>query len=98
MKKYNEFLNEHKYVTPEANIYDFFENLGVEVNIIKADNQTLIVEFMQDIDDKVEWWISFLSLLTEHEYTKGVIDKNRYLSYKDFGIINVPDGYNSFSD
>lgn len=98
MKKFNEFLNEHTYVSPEANIYDFCENLGVEVNIIKADNQTLVVEFMQNIDTEVKWWNSFLSLLEDFGYTKGSIDKNRYLSYKDFGIINVPDGYNSFSD
>jgi len=98
MIKYNQFINENKYVTPEANIYDFLENVGVDANIIKEDNQTLIVEFMKNIDNKVEWWGDFIGLLAEHEYTKGVIDKNRYLSYKDFGIINVPDGYNSFSD
>lgn len=98
MKKYKEFLKEHTYVTPEANIYEFFENIGIEVNIIKEDNQTLIVEFKENIDNKVEWWSEFLSLLSDFEYVKGVIDKNRYLSYKDGGIINVPDGYNNFYD
>ena len=89
-----DFLHE-KYNTLQANLYEFFENLGLVLNIIENDRQTLELELLETITKKEEWWPEFQNLVIAAGYDI-YLEKNKILLVKDLGPIYIPNEYNTF--
>jgi len=88
-------FEQYKYQTIDENIYDFFKNLNIDVNIIHNDKQTIIIETKQDVKNS-KWIKELKQLLEEFDYDNIYINKYKILITKSLGILYTPDSYNSF--
>ena len=93
--KYEDYITE-RYNTLKANIFEFFEDLGIEVEIQIPDKQTMKLEFNSKIDKKPEWLDDFSKLTTGDGYDQIYIENNILMLSRSLGLFYIPNEYNSF--
>ena len=99
--KFSTYLKENwsaPYVTFKGNLYDYFENLGIEVNIIQEDRQTLQLEFDKKLTGKEDWLSELCSFCIENDYDKFFIEGNVLNLSSSLGVIYKPNEYQQFDD
>ena len=98
--KFNHFINESwipPYVSLKSNLYNFFENLGIDIQLYE-ENQLITIEFNFEITDKESWFESFIELCNSESYDKYYIKKNVISIYRSLGIWRQPNEYIQFDD
>jgi len=95
--KFNQFINETQYVSLKSNLYNFFEDLDIDINLIE-ENQMITIELNDIITGKEVWFESFISLCNFTSYDKYYIDNNKVCIYKSLGLLNQPNEYTQFDD
>ena len=98
--KFNQFINESwvpPYVSLKSNIYNFFENLGVDIQLIE-ERQLITLEFNYDITGEEPWFESFLDLCNSESYDQHYIENNQILIYRSLGLWSQPNEYVQFDD
>lgn len=95
MKHLKRFEN-FRYVDLKSNLYEFFENILGEEPIINLDKTTIIIELPFNVTGKEDWYEKFKQLCTEFDYDDIYIKDNIINLSRSFGVIDIPNAYNSF--
>ena len=98
--KFNQFINESRvppYVSLKSNLYNFFENLGIESQILE-EKQLITIELDFQITGKEDWFESFIELCDSESYDKHYIENNTIGVYRSLGLWSQPNQYTQFDD